>query len=227
MPQDIAEALSLFGTSILADAMERLNVQLRNQGFTQPGLQCFDDRSVAIAGFAATARIRTSDPSITGQPFYRHPEWWDEIDRLPRPRIIVIEDIDRPAGIGASIGQVGAAMFGALDCRGAITNGSVRDAGVSSQMGFAMFGAHQSPSHSYAHLVEHSIAVEIFGLKINPGDLLVADRHGVLAVPPGLTERLFTEAEEVRRRKEAFTAYCKSPRFALGELEQKLKELRQ
>ena len=227
MPEEVAEALSRFGTSILADAMERLNIQLRNQGFTKPGLHCFDDRCASIAGFAGTARIRTSDPSITGQPFYRHPDWWDEINRLPRPRIVVIEDIDHPAGMGASIGQVGAAMFGALDCKGAITNGSVRDAGVSSRMGFSMFGAHQSPSHSYAHLVEHSVPVEIFGLKINPGDLLVADRHGLLAVPPGLAQRLCAEAEEVRRRKEVFVEYCKSPRFAVGELEEKLKELRQ
>ncbi len=47
-------------------------------------------------------------------------------------------------------------------------------------------------SHSYIHMLAHDCAVEMCGLRVNPGDLLLADSHGVVRIPdetvPSLAE---------------------------------------
>lgn len=37
--------------------------------------------------------------------------------------------------------------------------------------------------NGYAHLTEIDTPVEAFGMKVEPGDLLHADRHGAMVVP--------------------------------------------
>ena len=50
-------------------------------------------------------------------------------------------------------------------------------------MGFQLFAGSVSVSHSYAHIIEFGEPVEIGGLKIQSGDLMHGDRHGVLTIP--------------------------------------------
>ena len=219
---EFVDALSAFGTCILADALDRLGFQMHNRGFARPGLQCFSHECGAVAGYATTARVRASDPPITGRSYFRHTDWWAEIQRLPAPRIVVLEDIDRRPGEGACIGQLGAALFGVLDCVGAVTNGSVRDIPEVAAMGFALFAAHTSPSRAYAHVVDHSAPVEILGLRVSPGDLLVADRHGVLSIPPETRPGLIETATEIRRGKREFVEFCRSEQFSIEGMESQL-----
>jgi regulator of RNase E activity RraA len=222
---DAAENLALYDTCILSDAIAHLGLHLNNQGFTGPGLQRLTRSGATIAGYAATARIRSSDPPITGRTFFQHTEWWTEIDRLPTPRIVVIEDIDDPPGLGACAGQVAAAAFTALHCAGAVTNGSCRDLETVDAMSFGLFAAHVTPSRAYAHLVEHSGPVAIFGLLVKPGDLLVADCHGVLSIPAEHGTQICETAAELANRKRTFVQFCGSSQFSIAAMEERLKEL--
>ena len=43
---------------------------------------------------------------MEGRRYYDHTEWWNELLTVPAPRIVVIEDLDDPAGLGAFIGEV-------------------------------------------------------------------------------------------------------------------------
>jgi len=78
-----------------------------------------------------------------------------------------------------------------------VTNGAVRDLPAVEAMGFQLFAAYVSPSHSYAHIIEFGEPVEIDGLQIASGDLLHADRHGVVEVPLSI-------AAKIRRRQPGF-----------------------
>jgi 4-hydroxy-4-methyl-2-oxoglutarate aldolase len=219
-----AAALGEFDTCTLADALDRLGFQLRNHGFTHPGLHCFGSQCGPIAGFAATARVRASEPPVTGHSYLRHPEWWAELQSLPEPRIVVMEDIDLQPGSGACMGQLGAAICSAMHCVGAITNGAVREAGEASAMGFAMFAGHLSPARAYAHLVDHGGPVEIFGLRIRPGDLLVADQYGALSIPPQALPEVLPIASEIRQTKRSFVEFCRSDEFSVDGMESRIKQ---
>jgi 4-hydroxy-4-methyl-2-oxoglutarate aldolase len=233
----ITASLRRFDTCLLSDALEQMGLQLHNRGFTQPGLQCFAGPCGTLVGYAVTARVMAAEPPMVGNTrvghmYFRHTEWWAEMNRQPKPRIVVIEDIDRHPGAGACVGKVGAAVFSALHCIGAVTNGAVRELQDVSETGFTLFAGHLSPSRAYAHLVDHSSTVEIYGLKVVPGDMLAADRHGVLSIPPealrlrdGLPE-IVKIAAEIQDRKRSFVSFCNSDKFSLEGMEDQLKQFR-
>jgi regulator of RNase E activity RraA len=218
-------ALAQFDTCVLSDAIDSLGMQLRNRGFARPGLRLLTRTPVVVAGYAATARIRASDPPILGQTYFRQTEWWREISLLPRPRIVAIEDIDRVPGRGACIGELAASAFRAVGCAAAVTNGSARDLEWLEESGFPVLAAQVSPSRAYAHLVEHTCEVQILGLTVRHGDLLVADRHGLLSIPPAIAERVCQTAAEIRNKKRAFVEFCTSSEFSIEVMEEKLRQM--
>ncbi|MEP6716147.1 MAG: RraA family protein [Terriglobia bacterium] len=224
--EQVIEELAKYDTCILADAVERLGLRLHNRGFTQPGLRLFGKSpSSALVGYAVTARIRTAEPPITGRTFFKHTDWWESIRQAPAPRIVVIEDVDHHPGAGASMGMIAAALFKSLDCRAAITNGSVRDASAVAAMDFTFLADQLSPSHAYAHLVAHSCPVEIHGLTIQPGDLLAADEHGVVSIPADAVSKVRELAEELRKSKEHFVAFCQPESFSIEAMDNELRNL--
>jgi regulator of RNase E activity RraA len=74
-------------------------------------------------------------------------------------------------------------MGKALGCLGVITNGSVRDIPMIAS-GFQMLAGSIVPSHAYVHVVDFGIDVTVHGMAVRSGDLIHADRHGAIVVPP-------------------------------------------
>lgn len=179
-----------------------------------------------MIGYASTARIKASEPPLFGGHYFEHHDWWEAMQRLPRPRIAVIQDTDAHPGVGACIGQLAAAIFKAMDCAGAVTNGAVRDIPLVDAMNFPLFAVHISPSHSYSHLTDCDQPVDICGLRINPGDLIMADSHGVLSIPLEIAPKLPEVAADLLHGKKKFIAFCQSSDFSLERLLEEVKQFR-
>ncbi|MGI8744000.1 MAG: RraA family protein [Bryobacteraceae bacterium] len=225
LPQAVIDALQQFDTCILSDALEMFDVRLLNQGYTRPGLRAWTG-SAPVIGYASTARIKSSEPPLSGRYYFEHHDWWEAMERLPRPRIAVIQDIDGHPGVGACVGQLAAAIFKALGCAGAVTNGAVRDLPVIAAMNFPLFAVHVSPSHSYSHLTDCAQPVDICGLHINPGDLLIADSHGVLSIPLEIAPKLPEVAADLLHGKQRFIEFCQSSGFSLDRLVDEVKQFK-
>ena len=212
------EAIRKFDTCTIANAIEQFGVRLRNEGFTRPGLQCVTRRGASVLGYATTTRVRSSDPPITGGSYLDRTDWWAAIDKVPLPRIAVIQDMDPEPGSGACVGEIHSAILKALHCHGVITNGAVRDVPAVSKLGFPMFAPLVTVSHSYMHIVDYGEPVEIFGLKIRPGDLLYADCHGVISIPPEIAAGLSEVAAKIQAREQKIVQVCLSPDFSTERL---------
>ena len=106
----------------------------------------------------------------------------------------------------------------ALHCIGLVTNGSVRDIPAAENAGFHFFAGSVSVSHAYIHIVEIGKPVEIGGLKINSGDLLHGDVHGVQSVPLDIAARIPAVAAEIIAKERELIALCRSPEFSLEKL---------
>ena len=211
-------------TCVVASAVEGFRVRLPNTGFADSTIRCiFDDRP-PIAGYAATARIRTATPPMEGPYQYARSDWWDYILTIPSPRIVVIEDLDDPPGLGGFIGEVHAHILMALGCEGLVTNGGVRDLDEILPAGFAMFARNVSVSHAYAHIVDFGGPVVIGGLEVRPGDLIHADRHGVQSVPLAIAERVPAAAEQILQRRKRIVGLCRSSTFSVENLRQAVAE---
>jgi 4-hydroxy-4-methyl-2-oxoglutarate aldolase len=212
------EAIQQFDTCTLADAIETFGVRLRNEGFTRPGLRCVTEGRNRLLGYAATSRVRSANPPMTGTAYLDRTDWWSGINLLPMPRIAVIHDLDPEPASGACAGEVHAAILKALHCNGVITNGAVRDLPAVSKLDFPMFAPFVAVSHAYMHLVDHGQPVEIFGLQVRAGDLLYADCHGVVSIPLEIAAELPEAAARIRSKEQRIVQVCLSPGFSTEKL---------
>jgi regulator of RNase E activity RraA len=220
---DELEAIRQFDTCAVLNAIETFRLRLRNAGFAKPGLQWLFPTIPSVIGYAATLRVKSSNPPLSGSAFEDRTDWWRDMQNLPGPRVAVIQDIDESAGVGSVAGEVHAAIMQRLGCDGLITNGSVRDLRALEEMAFACSARSVSPSHAYAHPVDHNQPVEIFGLVVRPGDLLMADRNGVISIPEEIAADVAAVAGSLRRREQRIVDFCRSGHFSLDALREEVK----
>jgi regulator of RNase E activity RraA len=220
--------LSEFDTCTVSNAIERLDVRLRNEGFIVGAVQCRFPHLSPMIGYAATGRIRTAAPPMTGQRcYYDRVDWWKYVASVPEPCIMVLEDVDHQPGVGAFVGEIHAHIARSLNCIGCVTNGAVRDLPAVEALGFHLFAGSVSVSHSYAHIVDFGEAVEIGGLKIHSGDLLHGDQHGVLMIPLEIAPEIPGTASAILAEERNLVEFCRSPHFSLDELEQRIRAMPQ
>ena len=180
-----------------------------------------------MAGYAATARMRSSNPRMeTGKAYdyYDRTDWWNNIRTIPAPRVVVIEDVDNSPGLGAFVGEVHANILLALGCVGIVTNGAVRDLPDIRPTEFHMFAGNVSVSHAYSHIFDFGCAVQVGGMTVHPGDLLHGDLHGVQTVPAEIADRIPTAALEIRQRRQDLVGLRRSATFTLERLRQAIRD---
>src|SRR5437764_14498825 len=94
-----------------------------------------------------------------------------------------------------------------------MTNGAVRDMPAVAAMGFPMFARSVTVSHAYLHIVDFGGEVEIFGLKVRSGDLLMADCHGVISIPLEIVDELPAVAARIHAERRRIVDICLPPDF--------------
>jgi 4-hydroxy-4-methyl-2-oxoglutarate aldolase len=121
-------------------------------------------------------------------------------------------------GLGSLFGAVHINILRALGCVGAVTNGVVRDIPAVEALGFQLFAGGLSISHAYVHIVEFGTPVEIGGLKVQSGDLLHGDLHGVQSIPEEIATRIPAVAAKLIAEEQALVKLCQSSEFSIEKL---------
>jgi 4-hydroxy-4-methyl-2-oxoglutarate aldolase len=211
-------ALGLVNSCTVANAIETLEVRLRNEGFSNDSLCCRFPKLPPMVGYATTLRVRASSPPWKGSCYLDRTDWWQQLEAGPGPHVVVIQDMDDHPGSGAFIGEVHANILRALGCVGLVTNGAVRDLVDIEGLNLQLFSARVSVSHAYVHVVEFGKAVEVAGLQVRPGDLLHGDQNGLVQIPSEIAKDLPAIAIRLRERERQIIAYCHSSEFSAGGL---------
>jgi 4-hydroxy-4-methyl-2-oxoglutarate aldolase len=225
LPPDSLAELRLYTTPTVANAVETFNLQPRTAGFMSSQIRCIFPEFGPMVGYAYTATIRasTAPPAAAGA---RRPAMWRELEKIPSPRVIVIQDLDDPPGVGAFWGDVQSNIHRALGCNGTVTNGSVRDLDEVRALGFHFFAGSISVSHAYVHLVEIGVPIQVGGLTVRPGDIIHGDQHGVLSIPREIAGRISEGVGKVEQVERQLITYCQSPGFTRQGLEDLFNKLR-
>lgn len=218
LTSDQLEILRRLDACTLANAIETFHERLRNEGFVNSSVHCLFPDFAPMLGYAATVRIRGSAPPTAAIPYTDRTDWWDYILSLPAPRVVVVQDVATQTGLGSLLGAVHVNILRALGCVGAVTNGSVRDLPTAKNLGFHLFAGSVSVSHAYVHIVEFGAPVEIGGLKIQSGDLLHGDLHGVQSIPLDNADKIPLAAAEIIAREQELIALCQSKDFSIEKL---------
>ena len=212
------QAILKYDTCRVANAIETFEIRLRYEGFPRPGLRWMCPGLGPVLGYASTSRVKTTHPPPDGRSYLDRTDWWDDLLALPRPIVAVIEDVDESPGFGAVAGEVHSAILQGFGCVGLVTNGAVRDIPALQRMRFAALAEGTSPSHAYAHVVDHGLPVDIEGLRISPGDLLMADQHGLVQIPIEIAAEIPAAIERQRAKERMVIDLCRSPEFSVKKL---------
>ena len=205
----VLDALAGYDSPTLSNAIELFDVRPRDEGYMRHDVRCMFPDLPRVVGYAATATMRARgagegyDPDVLTT----------HVQAVPGPRIVVVQDLDDEPAHGALWGEVMATMFTRLGCLGVITDGSVRDLDEAREMGFHFFARAVSVSHGYARVESAGEPVTVGGLTVGPGDLLHADKHGVLLIPAEIAAELPAAAERVIAAEQEFIGWIRSPEF--------------
>jgi regulator of RNase E activity RraA len=155
-----------------------------------PARECFNLEPIhdftpeqgIIAGFAVTVVVQVGGPrrddNRDAWAALRH-----QLASIAGPKILVVQDLDKPKVYGSIFGEVAAATFRSLGCVGAIIDGGVRDINEIRSGGFKVLGRQPCVGHGVGTLVRSQCDVEVFGVRVSAGQLIHADQHGFLAIP--------------------------------------------
>jgi 4-hydroxy-4-methyl-2-oxoglutarate aldolase len=147
-----------------------------------------------MIGYAVTLVIEPSNPKHRAA----NPNAWSQYRRyvagVAGPKIVVVEDLDKPRVIGSFWGEVNSNTHRALGCVGTITDGAIRDVDEMTNAGFKGLARRLCVGHAYVCPVRWGGPVGVFGQRIEPGQLIHADKHGFLAIPHEDVPRLLDAA---------------------------------
>ena len=219
--------LTKWDTPTICNALEEIIPERRGYGFTTTHLFSLDPALPPICGFARTATIRAAAPSpeTSEQMVAKRAAYYEYVAAAPAPTIVVIQDIDPQPGVGAFWGEVQTNIHKGLGALGAVTNGSFRDVPDSAR-GFNLIGGKVGPSHAFVHLVDMDCQVTVFGLTAQTNDIIHADQHGAVLIPPTAVKQIPAAVDLISRREKVILEAAKSADFTIAKLKIAMREMK-
>ena len=185
--EELLALLRAVDTPTVCNAIEVAQNRRGFSNFTRGTMLCSAPGEPPLVGYAVTAKIAALDPPREPPEAIRslRMDYYRMMAEAPKPSLAVIEDVDFPGCVGAYWGQINTSVHKGFGMSGALTNGVLRDLGDLPE-GFPVIAGSIGPSHGFVHVRAIGTPVTVFGLTVASGDLVHADRHGALVVPPGV-----------------------------------------
>lgn len=190
MNDTLLTLLNSVDTPTVCNAIEVAQGKRGFSGFTRGNVLASDPTGVMV-GYAVTAKIRALEPPTEAAETIRtrRMQYYRNMAEARKPAVCVIEDEDVPNAVGAFWGEVNTAIHKGFGLAGTLTNGVMRDLGDLAP-DYPVVAGSVGPSHGFVHVTALDVPVEVFGLTVSPGDLVHADRHGAVVIPPDVVSLL-------------------------------------
>jgi regulator of RNase E activity RraA len=95
---------------------------------------------------------------------------------------------------------------------GTVVDGAARDVGGYEDMGYPVYAKGVVPRTARGRLVQDAVNITIrfCGVQVNPGDLVFADRNGIVFIPVGREREVLEAAEKIYEKEEAMIEAIKA-----------------
>lgn len=214
MKQSLLELLQRVDTPTVCNAIEVAQGKRGFDKFTRGTMLCSDPDAGPMVGYARTAKIAALNPPQEPPDVIRQRrmDYYRHMATGAGPSVTVVEDLDFPNCVGAYWGEINTTVHKGFGISGALTNGVMRDLGDLPE-NFPVVAGSIGPSHGFVHIREIGTPVTIFGLSISNGDLVHADRHGALVVPPEIEDGLEPAIVKLLDTEKLILEPARSPGF--------------
>jgi regulator of RNase E activity RraA len=190
---DLMQGFSSVAVASVADAVDKV---CGRRGYMDATIKPrINDKR--ICGPAATVLEAATDEFVPPQHAL------DLIDEAPRGSVIVISIAGGEPNVAVWGGLMTAGAV-ANEHAGAILDGGVRDlAEIRRDYDFPVFARDVSPGTTLGRYktVAAQVPVEVGGVVVHPGDIVVADVDGVVVVPRGKAAEVLAMAQEIDARE--------------------------
>jgi len=219
MNNALLDILRSVDTPTVCNAIEVAQGKRGFNAFTRGTMLCSDPQGVVV-GYAVTAKIAavkapTEAPDVIRT---RRMAYYKAMAEAPKPSVAVIEDQDFPDCIGAYWGEVNTTIHKGFGMSGTLTNGVMRDLGDMAA-DYPVVAGSIGPSHGFVHVTALGTPVQVFGLTVNSGDLIHADRHGAVVVPPDVIEQLAGAIAKMQETEQLVLAPARADGFDFAAFE--------
>jgi regulator of RNase E activity RraA len=216
---EFIKSLTQFDTPTISNAIEVAQGTRGYDRFSRGTPVSVMNGTKAMCGYARTAKLSgirppTESPEVIKA---RRLDYFKYMAKGDEPTVCVVEDIDAPDCVSAWWGEVHTAVHLGLGMSGALTNGVVRDLD-DHEPGFPVVAGSIGPSHMFSHITEIDTPVSIFGMTINPGELVHADRHGTVIIPEDVMPTLGEAIKTLLRNEQIIIAPAREPGFNIDKL---------
>lgn len=207
-------------TPTVCNAIETAQGKRGFAAFTRGTMLASAPQDPPVVGFARTAKIAGLQPPTEAPEIIRsrRMEYFRSMSNGPRPALAVVEDVDFPDCVSAWWGEINTTVHKGLGLGGALTNGVMRDLGDLAP-DFPVIAGSIGPSHGFVHVRELGTPVTIFGLTVQQGDLVHADRHGALVIPTDVITGLKSAIDKLVATEQIVLGPANEPGFNLAKLE--------
>ena len=214
----LLKLLQSVDTPTVCNAIEVAQGRRGFDAFTRGSMLASDPRP--MVGYAVTAQIAALAPPTEDAPTIRarRMAYYRAMADAAKPSVAVVQDLDYPDCIGAYWGEVNTTIHKGFGMSGALTNGVMRDLGDMAP-DFPVVAGSIGPSHGFVHVRSVGTPVTIHGLTIAPGDLVHADRHGAVVVPPEVIPHLATAIARMQATEQLILAPARAPGFDFAAFE--------
>ena len=214
MTPELLSLLRQVDTPTVCNAIEVVEGKRGFDRFTRGTVQISDPHAGAMVGYARTARISGKSPSTDAPEVIRtrRMDYYRHMATGPRPALAVVEDMDGAEAVGAFWGEINTTVHKGFGLAGALTNGVMRDLGDLPE-GFPVIAGAIGPSHAHVHVREVGTPVNVFGLDIEDGELVHADRHGALVIPADYVAELAAAIRKMRDTEAIVLSAARAPGF--------------
>jgi regulator of RNase E activity RraA len=216
---DAWDALLSLDSPTVANAIETFGARPHPEGYTGPEIRCLFPQLGTMLGYACTAVMA---PRETGETDWRatYLEFCRRVEGSPHPAVAVIQDAADWPFQAALVGEVMATCLQRFGAAGCVTNGAVRDLEQVERLGFHLHAAGVIVSHGQMKFAAAGVPVQLGRLTVRPGDLLHADRNGVVVIPAEIAERVPEAARRILAEEERIMAAARTPGFRARDLEE-------
>jgi regulator of RNase E activity RraA len=215
--KSLFEQLAKFDTPTICNALEVALGTRFITGFTRQRLTAAFPKLPPIVGFARTLTVRCSVPFDPVARKERLLAYYEYLSQGPRPTISIVQDVDSQPGLGAFWGEVNTNVHWGLGCVGAVTNGSMRDLDMMCPQ-FQCLAATLSPSHAFIQVLDFGKPVDVLGMAVSDGDIVHADYHGAVVIPPAALEKLPAAIDLMARKEKVILDAARQAGFSAAKM---------